>query len=390
MARVVFATEAVFEVDEQGRVWAMAGFGETLWSELLDVFDEVTIVARAQRVAQPTLTVPVADPRVTLFPLPFYQGPGQFVRAFPGLVARVRVAAQLDGAFLLRLPGPVGTMLAAALKRGGRRYAVQLVGDPHDVLGGGGLGRGAARLRATVVTATQWAVRSGAAVAYVTGETLQRRYPPGSTARAFAASDINLTPEWFGAPRATPRNDPPRLFLCGSLAQRYKGVDLLIDATASLRAAGVAVQAVVAGDGRFRGELQEQARRCGLADEVRFLGAISAEAIRDELDRADLFVMPSRTEGMPRALIEAMARGLPAVGSDVGGIVELLPPERRFAREDVAGFAAAIAALLGDRQAYAAASERNLTLARSFAAEVLAPKRAAFYRAVRDMAEESR
>ncbi len=255
---------------------------------------------------------------------------------------------------------------------------------------GGGLGRGAARLRATVVKGTQWAVRAASSVAYVTGETLQRRYPPGSAARAFAVSDINLTPEWFGVARSTPRNDPPRLFLCGSLAQRYKGVDLLIDATASLRAAGVPVRAVVAGDGKFRGELEEQARRCGLADEVVFLGAISAEAIRDELDRADLFVMPSRTEGMPRALIEAMARGLPAVGSDVGGIVELLPSERRFAREDVAGFAAAIAALLANDQAYAAESRRNLALARNFAADVLAPRRAAFYLAVRDTAEASR
>ena len=47
--------------------------------------------------------------------------------------------------------------------------------------------------------------------------------------------------------------------------------------------------------------------------------------VTEQLDAADVFVLPSRQEGLPRAMIEAMARSLPCVGSDVGGISELIP-----------------------------------------------------------------
>lgn len=79
------------------------------------------------------------------------------------------------------------------------------------------------------------------------------------------------------------------------------------------------------GDGGYRSTLTKMASDQGIADRVKFLGWLAAgPAVRAELDRADLFVLPSRTEGLPRALVEAMARGLPCIGSTAGGIPELL------------------------------------------------------------------
>lgn len=384
MTAVNFATEAVFEIDAAGRCWAMAGFGDALWAEMLETFSSVRVVARTRHVETPTFAIPVTDPRVSLLELPFYQGPRQFLHVLPAMVARLRAIARTDGSFLLRLPGPVGTLTSEALRRRGRPYAVQLVGDPHDVLGGGGLGRLAGMLRGPVVAATRRAVWSAALVGYVTSSTLQRRYPAHNPASGIGVSDINLTDDWFGRERDAPA-DQPRLFLCGSLAQRYKGADLMLDAMALMRDRGMVVKATIAGDGRYRAELEEQAARLGLADATIFLGTVTPAVIREHLDQADLFVMPSRTEGMPRALIEAMAKGLPAIGSDVGGITELLDDDYRFAREDVVSFAAIAIRLLKDRDEYARQSARNLALAWRFAASELAPRRQAFYRAVRGL-----
>ncbi len=137
------------------------------------------------------------------------------------------------------------------------------------------------------------------------------------------------------------------------------------------------------GDGRHRADLERLAARLGVADRVNFTGALPPGGpVRAELATADLFVLPSRAEGLPRALIEAMAAGLPALATPVGGIPELLPERHLVPRDAPDRLAAAIRRLLGDPQALAAASAENLTRARTFATEVVARRRSAFHRAV--------
>jgi glycosyltransferase involved in cell wall biosynthesis len=82
----------------------------------------------------------------------------------------------------------------------------------------------------------------------------------------------------------------------------------------------------IIGGGRLHQQLRGLAATLKVDDRIRFLGRVNdRKTLRAELDAADIFVQPSRTEGLPRALIEAMARALPAIGTDVGGTSELLP-----------------------------------------------------------------
>ena len=109
----------------------------------------------------------------------------------------------------------------------------------------------------------------------------------------------------------------------------------------------------------------------------------AGNAVRAALDAADLFVMPSRTEGLPKAMIEAMARGLPCIGSRVGGIPELLEEEEMFRPDDPGNLAAKIAEVLGDPARMARLSRRNLEVARRYTADVLRTRRNEFYLRVR-------
>ena len=139
------------------------------------------------------------------------------------------------------------------------------------------------------------------------------------------------------------------------------------------------------GDGHLLERYRQMANDLGLSACVRFTGRLPAgEGVRKELDAADVFVMPSLTEGLPRAMVEAMARGLPCVGSTVGGIPELLPAEDLVPPSDAAALAAKLVDVLDDPARLTRMSARNLETSRQYAASIQEERRRAFYRELRD------
>jgi phosphatidylinositol alpha-1,6-mannosyltransferase len=120
---------------------------------------------------------------------------------------------------------------------------------------------------------------------------------------------------------------------------------------------------------------------------VTFTGTLPSEAVRAEMDAADLFVLPSRTEGLPRVLIEAMARGMPAVASAVGGVPELLDPQALVPPGDARVLAERIRAVLDDHAVMDVWAARNLAAAREFEESRLDAKRREFYLRLRKVTE---
>ena len=113
----------------------------------------------------------------------------------------------------------------------------------------------------------------------------------------------------------------PTIGTVGRLEAR-KGTRTLIEAAARLRDTPDAPYVVVAGDGPLRDELAALAARLGVAERVRLLG--NRGDVRAVLGGLDVFVLPSLTEGMSNALLEAMAMALPVVATDVGGNPEVI------------------------------------------------------------------
>lgn len=106
--------------------------------------------------------------------------------------------------------------------------------------------------------------------------------------------------------------------------ERYKGHDRVIRALPDLVRGGHDVVYLIIGEGDDRARLEELARNSGVADRVRFLGAVDQNALVDGYRTADLFVMPSTGEGFGIAFLEAMACGTPALGLNVAGARDAL------------------------------------------------------------------
>ena len=143
--------------------------------------------------------------------------------------------------------------------------------------------------------------------------------------------------------------DRPILGTVGRLEPR-KGTATLIAALAALREAGSHDAAVVVvGDGPLRAELGAEADRLGIGSHVQLLG--DRADVRDVLAALDVFVLPSRTEGMSNALLEAMAMARPVVATAVGGTPEVVADGTSgllVPADDPAAMANAIRRLLDD------------------------------------------
>jgi phosphatidyl-myo-inositol dimannoside synthase len=146
-----------------------------------------------------------------------------------------------------------------------------------------------------------------------------------------SAVDVRLIPPGVDLP-ADPTPLPaarPTFVTVARLEDRYKGHDVLIDALPAVRERVPDVEWVVIGDGPLRGELQARARARGVADAVRFLGAVDDRSREEWLRRSHLLAMPSRLpgaglagEGFGIVYLEAAACGKPVVAANVGGALD--------------------------------------------------------------------
>jgi glycosyltransferase involved in cell wall biosynthesis len=176
------------------------------------------------------------------------------------------------------------------------------------------------------------------------------------------------------AAKPRPHRSPPRvwegghdgvvaLLAVGSLVPR-KGYDVLVAALARL--IQLPWRLVIAGDDTrspaTARQLAAEIARIGLSDRITLRGALGAAELQELYASSDLFVLPSRFEGYGMAYAEAIAHGLPVVGTTAGAIPETVPPAAGMLVEpdDVAALAATVGTLIesGDERARLAAGAR--------------------------------
>ena len=402
---ITVTSEFRFERTPDGLVWTPTVSAYRFWARYLEVFDQVRVLARVRDVSRANpLWIRADGEGVTFSAVPYYVGPLQYCLKFWQVRSVVHAAIVSSEAVMLRVPGEVGSIAYKRLGANNHPFSVEVCGDPYEVFAPGVLEHPLRSFfRWWFVHQLRNQCLDASAVAYVSEMGLPDRYPPAQDAvatffssielkdEAFIFSDVDLTDETAFAfsPRHWPTNDNSvKIVTVGSLAQMYKGPDLLIEAVAKCSREGLNCSLKLIGEGKYRAELEARVKALGLAKRVSFLGQLpGGEAVRMHLDQADLFVLPSRTDALPRAMIEAMARGLPCLGTTVGGIPELLPYEDMVPPNDAGALARKIQEVTADPMRMIRMSARNIEKAKEYREEILHERRVSFYKHVRRSTE---
>lgn len=232
---------------------------------------------------------------------------------------------------IIRLPSFLGLQALRLNRKIGKPYMIEMVACPWDALWNHGF---AGKILAPYIFfRNRKELKEAPMVLYVTNRFLQHRYP--TKGKSIGCSDVVISD--FNENILNRRRE--KIEHCGgkkilgtiaATNVKYKGQQYIIEALGKLKRQGkegYEYQLVGNGDSSF---LKSIAKKNNVEEQVKFIGGLPHEKIFEWLDSIDIYVQPSRQEGMPRALIEAMSRGVPAFGAKTGGIPELLPEQYLF------------------------------------------------------------
>lgn len=215
---------------------------------------------------------------------------------------------------------------------------------------------------------------------YVTQTYLQKKYP--TRGKSIGISDVELknSDNTILAKRMKRIKSLNLLNLkiatIGAVNLKIKGQKYVIKTLYLLKKRGIKMEYFLVGDGETT-YLQNLAKRYNVLDQIKFVGSLSHNNIFDFLDAMDIYIQPSLHEGLPRALVEAMSRGLTCIGTNVAGIPELLDKSMLFERKSVNKLAKILSNITLETLIYQA--KRNFKESQKYEEKVLKKRRDDFF-----------
>jgi len=368
----------------QNHFWTENAFPYPFWQRYLTEFQQVNIVARVKRVEAPEANWHKVDgDSVSFFELPHYIGLKGFIFSLPSQIKTLLQRRSLSRKVLFRVPSVLALIYRIFAMPFRCEYAAEVVGDPEDTFS---KGANSNVLRPMIQFAFIYMLkvqcRNACAISYVTEFSLQKKYPPSNKAFQTHYSSIQLSDSDF-YPRDNYHPEQALNIVCiGNLSQPYKGCDFMLNTLASLKQAKFSFTLTWVGGGELLESMREMASELGLKNEVDFVGNVSSrEQIRSILDESNVFVLCSRQEGLPRVLIEAMARSLICIATNVGGVCELLKEHFIIERDDIPQLSNKLIEVSKmDEEQRLSVSKQNFEHAQNYREEVLRERRKNLYK----------
>jgi glycosyltransferase involved in cell wall biosynthesis len=305
------------------------GFDEEFFNRYLSIFDNLVVVGRETELKGKAEKVTSEINFLTINNL----------NQLKNTDVRNKISNNIRNSdyIVIRVPSILGLYAVEVAKKYKKPYLIEVVGCSWDAIANKGWTK---VLPAALITLfMKRAIKSAEKVVYVTEEFLERRYP--TSGEFIACSNVTLKEvsekvlsRRLKRIKNQSVNNKVVIGTCATVDVVYKGQQDVIEALARLKDEGhnIEYQLVGGGDASY---LKSVAKKYGVSDQVKFIGSLKHEEVFRWLEQIDIYVHPSKQEGLSRAIIEAMSTGCPVFGADAGGIHELIEDDFIFAKGNV-------------------------------------------------------
>ena len=364
--------------------YSSGGLPENVWDRYLGYFSSIIVIGRELHIKNQGL-VKSSKEKVEFRLIKEYNNPLDDFLNSKIIDKHILGSVKKVDAVIVRLPSILGFRAINLCKKINKPYAIEVVGCGWDSYWYYGNLKG--KLMAFIsYNRMKKLVKHSKFTIYVTQLYLQKRYKTIGY-HSYASNveiDNNIDLVLDNHKKNIIDNKKTIFGMLGNIDVYYKGYDIVIKALVSIKNDIPDFVLYIAGNGNGK-NIKRLIKKYNLNNHVKILGPLkSGIEVFDFFDKLDMYLHPSLTEGMPRALIEAMSRGCPALASSTGGIPELLNDEYLHQPGDYKELSKQIKNYSIEKEKLLLMADENFTKAKEYTKLILDSRRSEFLKNFRD------
>jgi len=322
-------------------------FGMTLTYEFfknryLSFYDEITVATRfktADKVKGSIDGYKITNgENVNVVPVQSYKEIPDSIKNRSKIITELTDIIKNSDKVIIRMPSVLGIFACNICQKLNKEYLIEMVACAWDgyINHTNPIGKLIAPIMYFKV---KKCVKNAPKVLYVTSKFLQKRYPTNGNSTYCSDVILEKIDENILDKRLTKiqnmNQDEIKICTVANVGMKAKGHEYVIKAIASLNLMKNQkhYKYYLVGNGNQE-RLKSIAKKYNTEKDVIFLGSLEHDEVFKILDDIDIYIQPSLQEGLPRSVIEALSRACPVIGSDAGGIPELLNENMMFKRKD--------------------------------------------------------
>lgn len=329
--KAVFTHDHIFREDTKGNYYTGACYNNSVWERYLKHFKNIKVIARLdnEKIGIRNEFNEFSLPGMSFTAVPSLSSPVSQFKNKKTVIEILKNEINKADVLIARLPSETGNQAIQLARIMDKPYLVEVAGCIWDSLWNYGNIQG--KIYAPVaLKKMQRNVRLAPYVIYVTNNFLQNRYPCyGQTEKIsnVEIKEINQDSLYYRKDRYCKNERLNTIGMIGSLDNKIKGLEVAFKALKILNKKNIDFNFKILGAGDQE-PWKHLAKELGIESKVDFCGLLpGGNPVLKWLDDIDIYIQPSYQEGLPRAVIEAMSRGCPVIGSSAGGIPELINKE---------------------------------------------------------------